>query len=622
MTTRHHHHHHSKKIEVLVSCNDLVNLDEFSPSDPLCVLFIKQFGQWKEYGRTEVIIDTPNPQFTTSFLLEYEPEANQQLLFSVYDIDSRSEHLTKHDFVGSIELPLTSLIQEGNKIETLSKSLHVPGQSQARGWINITSEFIVSNCRGKVALHMGGSKLDKKGIFSLSKTDVFLEVGRSISSVHFHPIYRSEVVHKSQDPRWHPFELSVSKLCNGDQNRPIRFSCWNKKCNGCELIGHAETTLKDIESHRGKLWKAMELREPKKALKKNYKNSGTLRILHCKMDLQHSLLDFINGGCHLKLMIAIDFTASNGDIGEASSLHNTDDLMNNEYVEAINIMGGMLLHHCRDDKIPLFGFGAKIKHSACPDRVHHCFPLNGDIENSEVKGIQGVIGAYRDVVHLLHFAGPSVFTPILSQAIKSSKNIILTQENQAYNILLIITDGVINDLDQAISAISNAASLPLSIIITGIGPADFTNMEQLSQNNGIFLKQYGNSSNMSRIGRRNFHFAALRKNKYSNGTNAVITKETMAAVSKQMVDYMKFKGINPNKANSHHHKPLLYNSWIESQEDAQNDLMMTVTQFSDLKPGVNRIKDSTGPTCPTCGASIDQDSTWSSRQNLSVLTGS
>lgn len=72
------------------------------------------------------------------------------------------------------------------------------------------------------------------------------------------------------------------------------------------------------------------------------------------------------------------------------------------------------------------------------------------------------------------------------------------------------------------------------------------------------------------------------------------TKETMAAVSKQMVDYMKFKGINPNKANSHHHKPLLYNSWIESQEDAQNDLMMTVTQFSDLKPGVNRIKDSTG----------------------------
>lgn len=83
MTTRHHHHHHSKKIEVLVSCNDLVNLDEFSPSDPLCVLFIKQFGQWKEYGRTEVIIDTPNPQVKLPYIVCHLLIPGIQLLMSV-----------------------------------------------------------------------------------------------------------------------------------------------------------------------------------------------------------------------------------------------------------------------------------------------------------------------------------------------------------------------------------------------------------------------------------------------------------------------------------------------------------------------------------------------------------
>ena len=50
------------KIEIMVSCNNLVDLDEFTKTDPMCVMFIKQFGQWKEYGRTEAIRNTFNPR--------------------------------------------------------------------------------------------------------------------------------------------------------------------------------------------------------------------------------------------------------------------------------------------------------------------------------------------------------------------------------------------------------------------------------------------------------------------------------------------------------------------------------------------------------------------------------
>lgn len=38
-------------------------------------------------------------------------------------------------------------------------------------------------------------------------------------------------------------------------------------------------------------------------------------------------------------------------------------------------------------------------------------------------------------------------------------------------------DGVITDLQQTIIAIINAAELPLSLLIVGVGGADFTEME-------------------------------------------------------------------------------------------------------------------------------------------------
>jgi len=47
-----------------------------------------------------------------------------------------------------------------------------------------------------------------------------------------------------------------------------------------------------------------------------------------------------------------------------------------------------------------------------------------------------------------------------------------------YYILLIITDGIIDDLEQTIDEIIEACSLPLSIIIVGVGNEDFEAMEK------------------------------------------------------------------------------------------------------------------------------------------------
>ncbi len=46
-----------------------------------------------------------------------------------------------------------------------------------------------------------------------------------------------------------------------------------------------------------------------------------------------------------------------------------------------------------------------------------------------------------------------------------------------YYILLIITDGLINDMEDTTDEIVRASGLPISIIIVGVGDEDFTSMK-------------------------------------------------------------------------------------------------------------------------------------------------
>lgn len=62
-------------------------------------------------------------------------------------------------------------------------------------------------------------------------------------------------------------------------------------------------------------------------------------------------------------------------------------------------------------------------------------------------------------------------------------------ELQQYFTLLIITDGVISDMDETRHAIVQAAKLPMSIIIIGVGNADFAAMEFLDGDSSV-LRSY------------------------------------------------------------------------------------------------------------------------------------
>ncbi len=60
-----------------------------------------------------------------------------------------------------------------------------------------------------------------------------------------------------------------------------------------------------------------------------------------------------------------------------------------------------------------------------------------------------------------------------------------------YTVFMILTDGVINDLQQSIDQVIKGCYLPLSIIIVGIGNEDFKNMEILDADEIPLVSSWG-----------------------------------------------------------------------------------------------------------------------------------
>jgi hypothetical protein len=107
-----------------------------------------------------------------------------------------------------------------------------------------------------------------------------------------------------------------------------------------------------------------------------------------------------------------------------------------------------------------------------------------------------------------------------------------------YQTLLILTDGEIHDMDRTIDLVIQAANLPLSIIIVGIGSANFENMNRLDGDNGLY------SSNGVRCARDIVQFVPFRDVKM-NGD--ILAKELLAELPGQVVQYMSMIGKPPGK---------------------------------------------------------------------------
>uniref|UniRef100_A0A8C5JAE4 Copine C-terminal domain-containing protein n=1 Tax=Junco hyemalis TaxID=40217 RepID=A0A8C5JAE4_JUNHY len=291
-----------------------------------------------------------------------------------------------------------------------------------------------------------------------------------------------------------------------------------------DFIGEFTTSYRELargQSH----FNVYEVVNPRKKMKKKkYLNSGTVTLLSFTVEAEHTFLDYIKGGTQLSFTVAIDFTASNGNPSQPTSLHYLSPFQLNAYSLALRAVGDIIQDYDSDKMFPALGFGAKVP----PDgHVSHEFPLNGDASNPACHGIAGVLEAYQRSLRHVQLYGPTNFAPVVNHVARSAATVL---DGSQYFVLLIITDGVISDMAQTKEAIVNVRPS-----YSGAFPV----LDPLNRSAPLCPPQ----------------FVPFRD--YMTGgpgaglSMAGLAREVLAEIPDQLLSYMKARGIKPHPHPSH-----------------------------------------------------------------------
>ncbi|XP_061876609.1 copine-3-like [Entelurus aequoreus] len=519
------------KVAISVSCEHLMDMDVFSKSDPQCVLYMSNAGSsWVEVGRTERIMNCLNPTFSKTFVLDYYFEMVQKLRFEVYDIDDNVTcSLQDADFLGQLECTLGQIVSSNN----VKKPLLMKDKRPA-GAASITIHAEERTDSRVVQLEVAGRQLDKKSFFG--KSDPFLEFSKE-TDTGWLLAHRTEVVKYNLNPTWKPFRIPLQALTGGDVEKSIKVDCYDFRSSGSHnLIGSFQTTLSQVQQASQTSVAEFEcINRKKKQSKKSYKNSGIIIIKQCQIVKEYTFLDFIFGGCQMNFTIAIDFTGSNGDPKSPNSLHYISPQGFNEYLAAIMAVGNVIQDYDSDKMFPVFGFGAQVPPTW---QVSHEFPVNFNPSNPFCEGIAGVVQAYQQCLPQVKLYGPTNFSPIINHVATFGRQALQQQSASQYFVLLIITDGVITDMDQTRTAIVQASRLPMSIIIVGVGGADFSAMEFLDGDDSILKSDLGEAAMRDIV-----QFVPFRQ--FQSAGTAALAQSVLAELPQQVVSFFNAFHLKP-----------------------------------------------------------------------------
>ncbi|XP_028091892.1 protein BONZAI 1-like isoform X1 [Camellia sinensis] len=525
------------RIEISLSASNLRDRDLLSKSDPMAVVYTKgRDGALQELGRTEVVLNSLNPKWIRKHTVTYYFEVVQTLVFRVYDVDTQFDNvdvkmlkLDEQQFLGEATCALSEIVTKSNRSVTLDlvcKNVSV-GSNRPRnlGALTVHAEELV-NSKTTTELILRCSDLESRNMFS--KSDPFLVISKIVESGISIPICKTEVLKNDLYPVWKSVFLNIQQV--GSKDSPLIIECFNFNSNGRhDLLGKVQKSLADLEKlcsvgHGEHLFlpTAVGHTHQNKVLK------SQLFVDKFSESVQHSFLDYLSGGCELNFMVAIDFTASNGNPRLPDSLHYIDPSGRpNAYQRAILEVGEVLQFYNSDKSFPAWGFGAR----PIDGPVSHCFNLNGSSTYCEVEGVQGIMTAYTGALFNVSLAGPTLFGPVISIAAQIAGQSLANDELK-YFVLLIITDGVITDLQETKDALVKASDLPLSILIVGVGGADFKEMEILDADKGERLE----SSNGRVASRDIVQFVPMRD--VQSGEFSVV-QSLLAELPSQFLTYMR-----------------------------------------------------------------------------------
>ncbi|WRX24772.1 C2 domain - like 10 [Theobroma cacao] len=289
-----------------------------------------------------------------------------------------------------------------------------------------------------------------------------------------------------------PF-LRISKIAESvgcvpiykTEDNPLILECFDFNSSGNHvLIGKIQKSVSELE----KLYKEKSGANLVLSSRQGHDKvlKGQLFVDQFIEKPRFSFLDYISSGFQLNFMVAVDFTSSNGLPRNPTSLHYID-------------------------------------------------PLGRLNSYQQVEGVEGIMAAYASAIYNVTLSGPTVFGQVIDRAAQLAS---FSCDSTKYFVLLIITDGVLTDIQETKDAVVKTTDLPLSILIVGVGDADFKQMEILDADDGCPLV----SSN-GRVATRDIvQFVPMRE---VHGGQISLVEALLQELPGQFLTYMQSRNIKP-----------------------------------------------------------------------------
>lgn len=188
-----------------------------------------------------------------------------------------------------------------------------------------------------------------------------------------------------------------------------------------------------------------------------------------------------------------------------------------------------------DKRFPVIGFGAILKENMASRTVSHCFSI-ASTPDGLAPGIKGVLESYHQIFTKgIKLYGPTKFSVFLDQLISRVQ---AKGPCPEYNVFVILTDGMIHDMQETVDQIVRAAFLPISIIIIGVGSSEeLDDMKTLDADTKALVNSQGQPSPRDTV-------QFVKFNDYKSNPEK-LAEEVLKEIPNQMTAFLAMMKVAP-----------------------------------------------------------------------------
>lgn len=119
-------------------------------------------------------------------------------------------------------------------------------------------------------------------------------------------------------------------------------------------------------------------------------------------------------------------------------------------------------------------------------------------------------------------------------------------QSSNYYVLIVLTDGQVDDYQLTIDKMVEASAEPLSIVLVGVGDGEFTDLKKMDQD-GVPICSEKNGKIVERDMIDFINIKTYIEAERNAMTETKLARKTFSEIPRHFVDYMQKKGIKPNK---------------------------------------------------------------------------